>query len=48
MNEMQKLSPFTEICILNESDEIIMYSEFPKVQWHPNMYCNLKFELKII
>lgn len=48
MNEMQKLSPFTEICIINESDEIVMYSEFPKVQWHPNMYCNLKFELRII
>jgi len=48
MYERQKLEPFTEICILNESDEIVMYSEFPKVQWHPNMYCNLKFELKII
>lgn len=47
ITEMQTIPAFTELIILNGSGSPILYSTFPKIQFDPNMYCNLKFDITI-
>ena len=47
ITEMQKISYFTEIAIIDISGNCVAYSTFPKVQWDPNMYTNIKFDFYI-
>lgn len=48
ITEMQKITEFTELAVINMSGTCVLYSTFPKVQWDEGMYNNLKFEFKII
>lgn len=48
ITEMQKISEFTELAVLDTSGDCVLYSAFPKIQFDSTMYCNLKFDFKII
>jgi hypothetical protein len=48
ITEMQKITEFTELAVLDTSGDCVLYSTFPKIQFDSTMYCNLKFDFKII
>lgn len=44
----QYFSGFTEISVWDNASGCILYSTFPKIQWEPTMYSNIKFNFQII
>lgn len=48
ITEMQKITYFTELAVLDTDGDCVLYSTFPKVQWDSKMYSNIKFDFEII
>jgi len=48
IDELQKLESFTELAIFDTLGAIVLYAEFPKVQWDSKMYGNLKLDFIMI
>ena len=48
IQELQKFSGITEVALLDSYSGCILYSTFPKVQWDPDTYSNIKFNFQII
>jgi hypothetical protein len=47
LSEKNKFTEFTELALLDETSGCIYYATFPKIQWAPNMYNNIRIKINL-
>ena len=47
ITELQQFEAITEIALMDISDNCLLYSTFPKIQWDSLMYTNIKLDFEI-